>query len=358
MTRRSQPGHPTLDDVAREAGVSRATAARVLGGYGPASERARERVLAVAEELRYRPNALARGIRSGRTRTLGVVVSDIQLAFFSQAVRGIADAAHAAGFEVILANTDEDLAAERAAVGVLLDKRVDGMLVAPADPTETAHLREVHERGIPIVLFDRGAPGFRCDVVVVDNAAAARNAVRHLVRLGHERVSILVEAGTAIPASELATTQLGPGSGVTSRLRLLGWASALREAGLPVTDDLVLRAGYDRADACRVTTEALASRSAPTAIVTTDETMTLGALDGVRQLGLDVPADVSVVGFDDLPWTTLIQPPLTAIAQPVQEIGGSAARQLLRRIAGFDGPPETLVLRTTFVLRGSTGPRR
>lgn len=358
MTRRSYPEQPTLDDVAREAGVSRATAARVLGGYGPSSERARERVHAAATMLRYRPNTLARGIRSGSTRTIGVVVSDIQLAFFAQAVRAIADTAHGAGFEVILANTDEDVAAERAAVGVLLDKRVDGMLVVPAEPADIAHLREVRDRGVSVVLFDRGAPGLRCDAVVVDNVVAARNAVRHLVRLGHVRVAILLEGRSAIPAAELGAARLGTASGVTSRLRQLGWASALRAAGLPVSDALILGARYDREDACRVTAAALSSRPAPTAIVTTDETMTLGALDAVRELGLAMPADVSVVGFDDLPWTTLVRPPLTVVAQPVQEIGATAARLLLRRIVGDVGPSETVVLRTSFVLRGSTGPPR
>jgi len=356
MTRRSRTEHPTLDDVARHAGVSRATAARVLGRYGASSEDARSRVLAAATALRYRPNTLARGIRSGRTRTIGVVVSDIQLAFFSQAVRGIADTAHAAGFEVVLANTDEDLAAERAAVGVLLDMRVDGMLVAPSDPTDVGHLREVRDRGVSVVLFDRGAPGLDCDAVVVDNIDAARNAVRHLVRLGHTRVAILVEAGTAIPAEQLRARHLASDSGVTSRLRQLGWASALRGAGLPVADALVLRARYDRDDARRVTARALGSSLPPTAIVTTDETMTLGALDAIREGGLSMPGDVSVVGFDDLPWTTLIQPALTVVAQPVQEIGASAARRLLERIDGDAGPPETVMLRTRFVLRGSTGP--
>ncbi len=336
--------------------MSRATAARVLGGYGPASAGAHERVLTAASRLRYRPNTLARGIRSGSTRTLGVVVSDIQLAFFSQAVRGIADTAHGAGFEVILTNTDEDLAAERAAVGVLLDKRVDGMLVAPADPMETAHLQEVGERGIPLVLFDRGAPALDCDMVVVDNAAAARNAVRHLVRLGHSRVAIVVEASSAMPAVELSTLRLAPNSGIPSRLRLLGWASAMREAGLPVADALILQARYERADARRATLKALASPSAPTAIVATDETMTLGALDAVRELGLKIPGDISVVSFDDLPWATFIEPPLTVIAQPVHDIGVTATRQLLRRIRKVDEPAQTVVLRTTLVLRGSTGP--
>jgi LacI family transcriptional regulator len=358
MARRAQPGQVTLYDVARAAGVSRATAARVLGGYGRASAEARDRVRAAAAELRYRPNAPARSIRSGRTGTLGVVVADIGLAFFAQAVRGIADAAHHEGFEVILANTDEEIAAERAAVGVLLDKRVDGMIVAPSEPSDVGHLLEAQERGIPIVLFDRGAPALPCDVVVVDNTAAARNAVHHLVRLGHRRVAIVIEKRSSIAASDLATVHLGPASGMTSTLRQIGWWQALTEAGLPGDNDLILGAQYDRADACRVTAAALARPDRPTAVVTTDETMTLGALDAIGELGLDIPGDVSLVGFDDLPWTSLVRPALSVVAQPLPEIGATAARRLLRRIGGFDGPPETVMLRMTFVVRGSTGPAR
>lgn len=351
-----RPDLPTINDVAREAGVSRATAARVLGRYGSASEQAREKVMAAATKLRYRPNTLARGIRSGRTRTLGLVISDIQLAFFSQVVREIADTAHEAGFEVILMNTDEDLATERAAVGVLLDKRVDGILIALADPTDAAHLREPRERGIPVVLFDRGASGSDCDTVVVDNVAAARNAVRHLVGLGHVRIAIVVEESPVISAAELSVSKVAPDTGVTSRLRLFGWASALREAGLPVSDELILRSNYDREDARRVSMEALRSPSPPTAMVTTDETMTLGVLEAVRDLGLEIPADVSLVSFDDLPWTTILQPPLTVVAQPLREIGATAAQMLLERVAGSNETPRTVVLDTIFELRGSTGP--
>jgi LacI family transcriptional regulator len=356
MAHREMPDHATLDDVARAAGVSRATAARALGGYGSVSGAARERVQAAAGALRYRPNALARSMKSGSTRTLGVVVSDIQLAFFAQAVRGISDAARTEDFEVILANTDEDLALERAAIGVFVDKRVDGLIVVPAEPGESAHLAEAQERGIPVVLFDRGAPGLHCDTVVVDNQRAARNAVRHLVRLGHRRVAIVVEARTALSASEVVKARLRPDSGMTSSIREVGWAAALREAGLPVTDDLICGARYDRADARRAAAAALALADPPTAFVTTDETMTLGAIDAVQDAGLEIPRDVSLVAFDDLPWTTLLRPPLTVVAQPVHELGMTAAQRLLGRVAGFDGPPETVVLSTSFVVRGSTGP--
>ena len=355
MRRRQVAEHATLDDVADAAGVSRATAARVLGGYGSASPAARERVRAAAGALRYRPNALARSMKSGTTRTLGVVVSDIQLAFFAQAVRGIADAARAEDFEVILANTDEELALERAAVGVLVDKQVDGLIVVPASPGKSGHLLEAQERGIPVVLFDRGSPGISCDVIVVDNHRAARNAVRHLVRLGHRRVAIVLEQGTALDAAGITRARLRPDSGVTSPIRQAGWAAALREAGLPVTDDLICGARYERADARRATAVALGLPDRPTAILTTDETMTLGAIDAIHEAGLRMPTDVSLVAFDDLPWTELVRPPLTVVAQPVHDLGVTAAQRLLGRIAGDDGPPETMVLATSFVVRGSTG---
>ena len=357
MARREIPDHATLDDVARAAGVSRATAARALGGYGSASPAARERVLEAAQALRYRPNALARSMKSGTTRTLGVVISDIQLTFFAQAVRGIADAARAEDFEVILANTDEDLALERAAVGVLVDKRVDGLIVVPAEPAESAsHLREAQDRGIPVVLLDRGSPAIRCDVVVVDNQRAAKNAVRHLVRLGHRRIAIVVEGRTALTAADVVKARLRPDGGMTSPLREAGWAAALREAGLPVTDDLICAARYDRDDARRAAGQPLALPDRPTALVTTDETMTLGAIDAIQDAGLVIPRDISLVAFDDMPWTALIRPPLTVIAQPVHELGVAATQRLLGRVAGFEGPPETTILPTSFVVRGSTGP--
>ena len=143
---------------------------------------------------------------------------------------------------------------------------------------------------------------------------------------------------------------------MTSPLREGGWAAALREAGISVTDDLICGAEYERDDARRATARALALPERPTAFVTTDETMTLGAIDAIQDAGLEIPRDISLVAFDDLPWTTLVRPPLTVVAQPVLELGRTATQRLLSRVAGFDGPPETLVLSTSFVVRGSTGP--
>ena len=357
MAKRSlQVDHATLTDVAAAAGVSRATAARALGGYGSVSEDARALVEAAAESLGYYPNTLARSMITGATHTIGVVVADIELSFFARAVRGIADASKAQGFEVILANSDEDLAMERAAIGVLLEKRVDGLIVAPAAPDNAGHLADLVRRGIPLVLLDRGAPGIPADAIVVDNVRAAHNVVSHLVRLGHRRIAIISENPKRLSVSQLADAAFGPGDALTSTLRLSGWASALRSVGLPLSDDLLLTTAYNREQAAAATAAALATEDPPSAIFSVDETMTLGAVDAITALGLRMPTDISLVAFDDLQWSTLVQPPLTVVSQPVYQLGMTATERLLGRIAGDERPPETIVLDTNFVLRGSTGP--
>ncbi len=359
MARRSpQVDHPTLTDVAAAAGVSRATAARALGGYGSVSDDARALVVDAAASLGYHPNTLARSMITGTTQTIGVVVADIELSFFARAVRGIADAAKAEGFEVILANSDEDLAMERAAIGVLLEKRVDGLIVAPAAPHDAGHLAELVRRRIPLVLLDRGAPGIATDAVVVDNVRAVHNAVSHLVRLGHRRIAIVSEDTAGMTVSQLADAAFGPGDGMASILRLAGWASALRSGGLPLADEMLLRTPYSREGARAATAAALGMDEPPTAIVTVDETMTLGAVDAITAAGLQMPDEISLITFDDLQWSTLVQPQLTVVAQPVYELGMTATKRLLGRIAGDERAPQTLVLDTSFILRGSTGPPR
>jgi LacI family transcriptional regulator len=292
---------------------------------------------------------------TGSTHTLGVIVADIENPFFARAVRGISDRAHEAGFEVILANSDENVDKERAAVAVLLEKKVDGLIVAPASPGETGHLAEVIDAGVPIVLFDRSAR-IRADAVVVDNEQASYDSVTHLIGFGHRRIAVLSHRRSALSADDLSVPRPGPAGAMTNTIRLVGWAGALRAAGLPVTEDLIRRTGYDRGSAAEQTLAALTMDAPATAIFSTDNTMTLGAVEAIISSGRSMPRDVSLVAFDDLEWTILVQPPLTVIRQPVYELGATATRRLLGRLAGEDGPPETIVLHTEFVVRASTGP--
>lgn len=358
MTRRGGPSdRPTVRDVAAAAGVSPATAARALGGYGRVSAEVRARVQAQAAALRYRPNTLARSMITGTTHTLGVVIADIENSFFARAVRGITDAAHAAGFEVILVNSDEDPAKERAAVGVLLAKQVDGLLVAAASTTEVAHIREAVAQGLPVVCLDRVVPDLAADAVVVDNQRAAHNATSHLARLGHRRIAIIAASEPSLPdpVSIAGAPPWGPAGVLPDEARVGGYLTALRSADLQAAEELIRRCPYGRATAREQTEAVLALDDPPTAIFATDAIVTLGAMEGIVAMGRQIPGDVSVIGFDDAEWTTIIQPPLTVVAQPVYELGASATRRLLARIAGDERPPEVLMLETTFLLRGSTG---
>src|SRR3954470_1522839 len=202
----------TVADVAKAAHVSKAQAARALGNYGAVSDDVRERVLAAAEELEYRPNELARSMNTGKSHTIGVVVGDIENPHFGLATRGITDTAKRSGYNVILVNTDEERAAEVDAVGVLLDKRVDGLIVAPASSTETQHLQRVYETGSPLVLLDRkAANGLAAVTVAVDMAGISHEATRMLINSGHRRIAFISTLKSDSPlsaASQVDSSQI------------------------------------------------------------------------------------------------------------------------------------------------------
>jgi LacI family transcriptional regulator len=342
---------PTLVDVARQAGVARATAARVLGDYGSVRPDLRARVLEAAAALRYRPNRLARSMASGASRTLGAVIAGNP--YFAIAVRGISDEARAAGFEVVLVNSDEDLAEERAAVQVLVEKQVDGLIVAPAPDGATEHLLRIRDTGTALVLLDRNLPQLGCDAVIIDGMRAGAAATASLIALGHERIAIVTDVPTARAVADPAVAALEVGQRGTAAMRLVGFLTALREAGLPLHPDLVRQAAPTVEGARETTLSLLDAAVRPTAIFTTDNVMTLGAFEAVQERGIAIPQEVSLLGFDDLEWTRIVRPPLTVVAQPVYEMGVTAARLLLARIAGDERPAQTVVLPTQLVQRES-----
>jgi LacI family transcriptional regulator len=341
VTRQARRGSsPTIPDVAALAGVSVATAARVLGGYGSSSPAVREKVTAAATKLGYRRNSLARSMITGTTHTIGLVVADIENPFFARAARGVADVAHKAGYEVLLINSDEDPVTERHAVRALSEKQVDGLIIAPASSDGAQHVMELLARHTPVVLIDRTLPGIDVDAVIVDNELAARHAIGHLTGLGHRRIALLTSQGLIH----------------TNQARLAGYLQGLENAGVTPSDELVRMAQYTREAAVREAEIVLGLPEPATAIFTTDNLMSLGAFEGAQRAGCAVPDQVSLVGFDDLEWTTIVRPPLTVVVQPVYELGAAAATRLLARLAGDDSPPEVVTLATSFTVRSSTGP--
>lgn len=339
----------TVADVAARAGVSKAQAARALGSYGAVSDAVRANVLSAAQELGYRTNHLARSMNTGRSQTVGVVVGDIENPYFGRVVRGISDTARHRGYNVMLLNTDERLDAEVDAVRVLLDMRVDGLIVAPCSADHTEHLLEVADRGKALVLFDRDAPGLDVDVVAVDFRPASRSATEQLLAAGHSRiayVSSLRFPGGYTPGADLGTSPVVQ--------RIGGMEDALAAHGHALDADLVrLNATTPDAVATAVA-ELLRLPDPPTAFVASDSLIAQEVLGTLQGLGLRIPHNASFVMYDDFPWTRLTTPPLTVIGQPVHEMGVEAARRLLDRIDGIDpGPMPQMSARV--VQRGSIG---
>lgn len=341
----------TVADVAERAGVAKATASRALGGYGQVSDVNREKIFAAAAALGYRPNELARSMNTGRTKTIGIIVGEIENVYFSLATRGISDAAREAGYDVILINTDESVQKEIDAVRVLLDKRVDSVIVSPASAYETGHLQDILDSGRPLVLLDRNVDGITAPSVETEMTAATEAATRMLLDAGHRRIAFVSALHTDGP--RFTGLPLGVSS-VTQRIS--GLTAALDRAGVAV-DPRLIRFRADGAAATRaVVSELLELADPPTAFIASDGPITLNVLRALRERGLRCPADVSLIGFDDLDWSALVDPPLTVIGQPIYEIGREAALVALRQMGVEAPPPAETPFAAELIVRSSVGP--
>ena len=350
----------TIVDVAQRAGVGTATAGRVLGGYGYTSAETRRRVLESAEQLGYRPNLLARGLMTGATKTIGVVAGDVQSPFYAAVVRGIDDEVRANGFGILLTNTDEQADREVEAVRLLMEKQVDGLIVAPGDTVDAGHLHGVLASGTPLVQIDRRVAGLGADSVTVDNIGAARRCTRDLLTAGHARIAILAELERwadggltefldASRAKNFDATNLFP-----SWQRLLGFLQAHWEAGLEVEPAQIARTGSYSAEKARAAVrQLLEAPSPPTALFASDGMMSAAAMAALHDLGLVLPVDISFVSFDDLDWMQFHQPPISAIRQPLAALGRESARLVLERIGGNRDTVSHLVLSPEFQARAS-----
>lgn len=276
--------------------------------------------MAAVEELGYRPNLLAKGLKTRRTFTIGLLIPDIQNAFFTSLVRGVEDEALSRGYHLFLCNTDEDSDRENEYVTELAKKRVDGLMVAPSTRLED-HLGPLRAGGIPFVFVDRALEGVPADVVSVDNRMGTRLIAEHLVGLGHRRIGMIS----------------GPLDKASGHERYAGLRDALADLGSGLDDGLVRFGDFRTAGGRQEARELLGLPSPPTALVIANNQMTLGALLAAKEVGLRVPGDVSVIGFDDPEWAPLADPPLTTLAQPTYEMGVRAARLLLDRVEGGAG---------------------
>jgi LacI family transcriptional regulator len=329
----------TICDVAKRAGVAPITVSRVINNSGNVRAETRERVETAIQELGYVPNRLARSLRLKRTHTLALVVTDITNPFWTTVVRGVEDAAQGAGFNVILCNTDESEAKQGQYLDVLLEKRVDGILLVPAS-SSAEPVDRVQRQNLPVVVLDRRVCSAEVDVVRGDSEEGACRLVQHLLSLGHRRIAVLS----------------GPRDVSTAEDRVSGYCRALTEAGLEVRADWVQYGRFSKESGYEMAQQVLATSPRPTGLFAGNNFIAIGALRALRDGGLSVPEDISVVAFDDLMAGMAVDPFLTVVDQPSYEMGRQAAELLLARLSGSAGDGyQEIVLPTVLTVRRSSG---
>lgn len=329
-----------LEDVGTEAGVSKSAVARALGNYGSVSEEVRKRVLNAAKKIDYEPDQIARSLKTKRTNTIGVIISDITTYFFTSVVRGIADVASQSGYDLVLCNTDEDPEKENKFLRVLVGRNVDGLIISVSG--KNTYLKKLVRAGLPIILLDRRVEDLETTQLVVDNENGAYEAVTYLIRLGHRRIGII---------NGLAYIQ-------TTEERFNGYKKALQDNRIRLDPQLIKYGDFKMAKAKEVTRELLDIKNPLSALFISNEAMITGALLTLRERNINIPEQIAIVGFDDPVWGPLLDPPLTAVSQPAYPMGTMACQTLLQKInePGREKRSfEELVLKPKLIVRGSCG---
>jgi LacI family transcriptional regulator len=331
--------HPTIFDVALRSGVSPTTVSHVLNGTRFVANGSRQRVLMAVEELGYQPNAAARSLRSRRRRIIGLLVTNLQNRGFAALLEGIDQVMAQAGYSIIVSASRGDPDVERAAVRMLREQRVDGLILAGSAGAADDMLLGLHATGLPMVCINRTPTALPLDQVTVDYAGAARVLASHLLALGHRQFALL-----------------GGGRSPDCHPLLDGWYAALADQHVPAacTTSYV---GVSREEiGYQLAHEALRQPVRPTAIVTGNSPLAGGALLACQELGLAIPEQVSLATLGDGVWMQVAAPPLTAVQDAAPEFGTTAAHFLLDRLAGtLTGPPRLMTVPATLVVRRSTG---
>ncbi len=332
----------TIEDVAKAAGVSIATVSRYLNGRSEVvSPATGARIQAAVERLGYVPNLAARSLKTGRSRLIGVLLANIAHPYWSLVLSGVEEACQRANYSVIVSSASDRADIEHRYLQMFLEQRVDGILFNPAH-AEPELIANWSALTIPVVTLDRTLPGLPFGLVAMDNARGIALAVEHLVELGHRRIGFV---------------SWHPRSLSNRQERLQGYVDALADAGIATDPDLIRFAADGWSDGVDRTLELLSLPDPPTAILSATSMLNLQVLAAIKRRGLRVPEDISVVGYDDSPWDSLLDPPLTTVATPARQLGIVAAERLIRALdAGEAMVADEVRLVPALMIRESTGP--
>lgn len=331
-----------IKDVAAMAGVSASTVSRVLSGKSYVNAQTRQRVLEAVKQMDYSPNVLAKSLKMGRSNTIALMVPSIQNLIFPDITRGVEDTARKNGFTVVLCNTDEDVEIEKSYINKLKKRWIDGFIVCSMMPGSD-HIRVLRDEGFPLVVVSRCSKEDHLDAVIVDNYQAAYNAVNYLIRTGHRRIALA----------------LGREEVILYRERCEGYLAALRDNQIPIEENLIMRETNGNNSFYYLTKSMLAGDAWPDAIFATSDPKAIVILHALHDVGVRIPEDISVLGFDNVYMSALVEPPLSTVAQPLYEMGVVAATKLINQIkfkdkTGLLPAPAVDILNTDLVIRKST----
>lgn len=319
-------GRITIRDVSRLAEVSVATVSAVINGKPAVSEELTRRVRKAIDALNYHPDFLARSLRIQRSEILGIVMPQFASSYYAEVLRGVEDVASQHGYSILVSNSRGNAEQERKEILALISRRVDGILLATADPHFAYQMQ--FTRRLPLVLFDRFPPAFTGTVVATDNAGASYEATNHLIQLGHRRIAIIAGTRGISAADE----------------RIEGFRRAMSEAGLTVQQELLKHGNFNMRGGWECALEFMRLPSPPTAIFSHNYEMTLGLMRALAEMGVPCPQQVSILGFDDFvvgadgfSWATMFSPKLTCVAQPSYLIGQRAAEALMKKTKRLEG---------------------
>lgn len=338
----------TIKDIAKALGLSTSTVSRALRDSYEISPETKKLVLEYAEKINYHPNPIALSLKERRSRSIGVIVSEIANSFFSQTINGIESIAYNNGYNVIISQSRESFDREQLNLQYLTSRSIDGLIVSvSAETKDFSYFRELHERGMPIVFFDRVVDELQTHKVIVDNYRGAYEATVHLIQNGYRRIATLSNAALLSIAKE----------------RLAGYKAALADNGLPARDELIRfcnHGGMILEEVEQALEALLQLPERPDAILASADKLTTGCLRILRSRGMKVPDDMALVGFSNTDLTELLDPPLTVIRQPAFEMGELAIQLLLELIESKRPVTEfeTKVLATELLIRESTGRKK
>jgi LacI family transcriptional regulator len=328
-----------IADVAKLAGVSTATVSRVINNNAPVADATRRRVDSAIDELGYESNNLGRNMRVKHLQLVGLVVSDVENPFFTSVTRGIEDQAHLAGFGTILCNSDENVEKESQYLATLRAERVPGVIVAPVGPRHR-YLERYAGPGLGMVTIGRRVQGLKADLVATDNALGGESAAAHLsVQHGYDSVGLVG----------------GPPGLASAEERSRAFLTTITQLGVQCSEEWIEAGDMREESGYESTSRILSASQVPRAVFVVNNLMTLGSLRAAREHGLKVPDDLAIIGFDDVPWAPYLDPPLTVISQPTQEIGREAAKMLFDRLDDPARPAEERRLAPTLLIRRSCG---